>query len=832
MFTDNLFTDKEKFKGVFRDRFQLMYGKPFQEGTSLEFYQCLTSILREQISRKWHQTNKYYLEKKVKQIYYFSMEFLLGRLLKSNLLNLGVLDFVETALGEMGLNLEKLAEEERDPGLGSGGLGRLAADLLDSMASLNISGHGCGMRYRYGLFEQKIVGGEQEEFPDDWLKNGYAWEFRKPDKAVEVRFGGNVRVDYLQGKPIFTLENYTPVRAVPYDIPMVGYHNGMVNTLRLWSAEAVDREFDYPSFFRGEYLKSVENKYAEESISQILYPDDSFYEGLRLRLRQQYFFVSAGVQSIIRRYKKMHCPMADLANHVAIHINDTHPSLVIPELMRILIDEEGLGWDEAWEITVNTVSYTNHTTLPEALEKWPLDLVKELLPRIYLIVNEINERFCRELWQRTGDLERVARMAVIADGQVKMGPLSVAGSYSVNGVAKLHTEILKREVMRDFYDLYPYKFNNKTNGITHRRWLLLVNPPLTHLITDTIGSSWIRHPTDLINLLSYVDDPGLQEGFIQVKRENKERLAKLIKNKTGLEVDVDSIFDVQIKRMHAYKRQLLNVFHIMHLYNLVVENPQIDIFPRTFIFAGKAAPGYFLVKRIIKLINTVAEMVNRDPRVKGKIKVVFLENYNVSLAERIFPAADVSEQISSASKEASGTGNMKFMMNGAVTIGTLDGANVEIREEVGAENFVEFGLTAEEVINYSHRGNYSAWEIYNRDPRVSKIMEQFVTGLLPGTRNEFSTIYDYLLHHNDEYFVLADFSSYVEAQKRIERAYQDRKKWSKMCLTNIAHSGAFTSDRAINEYAVDIWKVRPVLVSPPDRNDLQERGSKRDLVNC
>lgn len=805
-----MFKDKNAFKEAYLNKFIKTYGKPLEEGSAQEKYDVLARLIKDLLSDQWYETNQYYKKKRVKEVYYFSIEFLMGRLLTNNLVNLGLKNIVKDGLDELGISLADLEKEEPDAGLGSGGLGRLAADFMDSLASQSFAGHGCGIRYRYGMFEQRIENGEQVETPDDWLKKGYLWEFRRPDKAVEVRFGGKVRVQYVDARMVFSHEEYESALAVPYDIPLVGYRNGIVNTLRLWSAEAPEEEFDYYSFQRGDYMKAVERKYAAESVSQILYPDDSYYEGRRLRLKQQYFFVSAGLQSIVRRYKKSYLTFHTLPDKVAIHINDTHPALVIPELMRILLDEEGMSWEEAWKIVVATVSYTNHTIMPEALEKWPVEMFQNLLPRIYMIIEEINERFCRELWNWCSDMEKIREMAIISDGYVKMAHLALAGSNSVNGVAKIHSEILKKQVMHQFYDYFPYKFNNKTNGITHRRWLLMANPRLARLITDTIGSGWIKHPTDLINLLPFKDDQFFQEEFAQIKLANKERLAQYIKDTTGWEVDPHSIFDIHIKRIHAYKRQLMNALHIMHLYNKLLKNPDLPMNPRTFIFAGKAAPGYYLAKKVIKLINTLAEIINNDKRIGGKLKVVFLENYNVSLAELIIPAADVSEQISTASKEASGTGNMKFIMNGAVTIGTLDGANIEIFEKVGAENFFVFGLTAGEVLNYYRYGGYSSRDIYHREEAIKKVVDQLVSGFLGADKEEFMVIYEHLLHYNDEFFVLKDFCSYMAAQEKIDELYSDREKWLQMSITNVANAGIFSSDRTINEYAVGIWNLKPV----------------------
>jgi len=809
-----MFNNKERFKEAFLEKLQTMHGKSLAEASIMDQYTALGSMMREYISKKWVRTNNEYLEKGAKQVYYFSLEFLIGKLLGSNLLNLGVREVCEEGLKELGISLNDLEDQESDAGLGNGGLGRLAACFLDSLASLNLPGHGYGIRYKYGFFEQRIIDGYQVELPDNWLKEGNVWEIRKADKAVEVKFGGNVRVETVNGKTVFIHENYEPVLAVPYDTPIIGYKNNTVNTLRLWSAEVAKKDFDFSSFNHGDYLKAVEYKYSTEAISQVLYPDDNHYKGRELRLKQQYFFVSAGLQSIVRQYKKTGSSLEDFADKVAIHINDTHPVLAIPELMRILIDEEGMGWDDAWKITINSISYTNHTILAEALEKWPIDMFKSLLPRIYMIVHEINERFCRELWnQYPGDWDRIGKMAVVADGYVKMAHLAIAGSHSVNGVAKLHTEILKKKEMSDFYDFFPYKFNNKTNGVTHRRWLLKANPNLAKIITDTIGPGWIKHPTDLTGLLNYATDPAFQEQIAKVKLQNKIALAKLIKEKNLIDVDINSIFDVQVKRLHAYKRQLLNVLHIMDLYNRLRANPDLDITPRTFIFGAKAAPSYYQAKATIKLINTLAAKINNDKSIKDKVKVVFLENYRVSLAEMIFPAADVSEQISTASKEASGTGNMKFMLNGAITLGTLDGANIEIRDEVGEDNIFIFGLTADEVLNYYRFGGYSSWDVYHNDPRIKMVVDQLINGFFPVAGDEFRTIYGSLLHNNDEFFVLKDFASYADAQVRVDKAYRDKNRWLTTSIINIAHSGRFSTDRTVSEYAAGIWKLKPVVIN-------------------
>ena len=648
--------------------------------------------------------------------------------------------------------------------------------------------------------------GKKVEVSDDWLKEGNAWETRKANKSEIVKFGGEVKVDYINGNLTFTHVNYEPVLAVPYDTPIVGYQNNVVNTLRLWSAEAVSNEFDFSSFSRGDFLQAIEYKNSVESISQVLYPEDSFYKGKILRLKQEYFFVSAGVQSIVRHFKKHGGRVEELDEKIAIHINDTHPTLAIPELMRILVDEEGLPWEDAWRVTTNTVSYTNHTILAEALEKWPIDMFKSLLPRIYMIVEEINRRYCEELWNKfQGQWQKISDMAILADDEVRMAHLAIVGSHSVNGVAKLHTEILKKREMSNFYYLYPNKFNNKTNGITHRRWLLKINPELTDLLKETIGTSFIRHPIDLNNFERHLDDKGVLQKLDRIKHGNKEKLAKYILDNEGVKVDPNSIFDVQVKRIHAYKRQLLNCLRIMDLHNALIENPNLDIEPRTFIFGGKAAPGYYLAKNIIELINSVAKTVNNDPRIKDKIKVVFMENYNVSLAEKIIPAADVSEQISTTTKEASGTSNMKFMMNGAVTVATLDGANIEIRDEVGDDNIVIFGLVADEVLNYYSNGGYNSLELYNNDQRIKRVVDSLVNGTYNRDKDRFRSIYESLINLNDEFFVLRDFDSYLKAQDKVNMLYKDTSKWQKMCGVNIAHSGIFSSDRTIEQYATGIW---------------------------
>jgi starch phosphorylase len=798
--------DKKTFKKAYVNKFLEMHGIELKEGNSQQKYDALGSLVRDHVTRTWLKTNKKYNKTGEKQVYYFSMEFLLGRLLGDALLNIGIRDICKEALSDLNIDLEELENLEQDQGLGNGGLGRLAACFLDSMASLNIPGNGCGIRYKYGFFEQKIIDGKQVEVSDDWLKEGNVWERRKAEKAEIVKFGGEIKVSKINENLNFTHINFEPVLAVPYDTPIVGYENEIVNTLRLWSAEAVSKEFDFSSFNRGDFLKAIEYKNSVESISQVLYPEDSFYEGKMLRLKQQYFFVSAGVQSVIRHFKKHGKDIELLNEKVAIHINDTHPTLAIPELMRILVDDEGLDWDAAWRITSNTISYTNHTILAEALEKWSVDMFKKLLPRIYMIIEEINRRYCEELCIRyPGNWDKINRMSIISDNKIKMAHLAIVGSYSVNGVAKLHTEILKKKEMADFYYLYPNKFSNKTNGITHRRWLLKSNPELTKLIKDTIGDSFIRHPIDLKNFERHLYDNVVLEQLGKIKKFNKEKLSNVILKNDNISIDTNSIFDVQVKRIHAYKRQMLNCLRIMDLYNNLIDNPNYDIVPRTFIFGGKAAPGYYLAKNTIELINSISNKINNDPRANEKMKVVFIQNYRVSLAEQIIPGTDVSEQISTTTKEASGTSNMKFMMNGAITVATLDGANIEIKDEVTDDNIVIFGLTADEVLNYYQNGGYKSIDIYNSDQRIKRVVDDLVNGKYHNDKDKFRSIYENLITYNDEFFVLQDFDSYLKAQNKIDVLYRDTNKWQRMCGINIAHSGIFSSDRTIEEYATGIW---------------------------
>jgi glycogen phosphorylase len=801
-----IYINKNSLKKDYKRKFLEINGKELEDGTKEQQYEALGSLIRDYVAKEWLNTNNKYKETGEKQVYYFSMEFLLGRLLGSSLMNLGIRDICREALLELNIDLDELENLEQDQGLGNGGLGRLAACFLDSMASLNIPGHGCGIRYKYGFFEQKIIDGKQVELSDNWLRSGNVWEIQKRDKSEIVKFGGDVKMETIDGKLTFTQVNYESILAIPYDTPITGYENEVVNTLRLWSAEPVSNEFDFSSFSRGEFLKAIEYKNSVESISLVLYPEDSFYEGKILRLKQQYFFVSAGLQSIVRHYKKYNSNIYELDEKISIHINDTHPTLAIPELMRILLDEEKLSWEEAWRITQNTISYTNHTILAEALEKWPINMFKKILPRIYMIIHEINERHCKDLWNKyIGQWDKISRMAIIADGFVRMANLAIVGSHSVNGVAKLHTEILKKKEMSDFYYLYPNKFNNKTNGITHRRWLLKSNPDLANLLKETIGEGFIKHPMDLLNFEKYLSDNNVLGKLRNIKLNNKVKLSKEIYGSYGIKVDPNSIFDVQVKRIHAYKRQTLNCLRIMDLYNKLIENPNMDINPRTFIFAGKAAPGYILAKNTIELITSIANKINNDPIVKDKIKVIMMENYRVSLAEKIIPATDLSEQISTTTKEASGTSNMKFMMNGALTIATLDGANIEIKDEVKEENIVIFGLTANEVLDYHNNGGYSSWDIYNSDNRIKRIIDNLVDGTYSYDREKFRAIYDSLLKYNDEFFVLKDFDSYIRAQEIVNELYSNKLNWQRICGVNIAHSGIFSSDRTIKEYATGIW---------------------------
>ncbi|WP_125153546.1 glycogen/starch/alpha-glucan phosphorylase [Clostridium rectalis] len=804
-----MFLNKEMLKNDFKRKLIVMFSEDIQEASPIHQYVAFSSLIKDYLSENQMKTNKKYAKDKVKQVYYFSMEFLIGKLLENNLINMNIRKIAEDGLKELGIDFNKLLQIEVDAGLGNGGLGRLAACFLDSMASLSLAGHGNGIRYKYGLFEQKIVEGYQVEVPDSWLRDGYVWETRKIDKSVLVKFGGDVSLIQENGKLKVIHKNYEPILAVPYDIPIAGFNNNTVNNLRLWSAEAVEKDFDFTSFSNGDYLKAVEYKYSVEAISQVLYPDDSNEKGKMLRLKQEYFFVSAGIQSIIRRYLKMGITLENLDKYVAIHINDTHPSIAVAEIMRVLVDEYEMEWKDAWKVTVNVCAYTNHTIMAEALEKWPIGMFKKLLPRIYMIIEEINRRFCIEIFEKySGKWDKVNKMSIIQDGSVRMAHLAIVGSHSTNGVAKLHTKILKEKELNDFNGMYPERFNNKTNGITHRRWLMLANPKLCKLICDSIGEEWIYNPIKLKELEKYSKNSALQEKFYKVKRDNKIEFSNYVKENYDIKIDPDSIYDIQAKRLHEYKRQLLNVFNIINLYNELLENPNLDITPRTFIFSAKASPGYHIAKKIIKFINTVADKINNDSRILGKIKIIFMENYSVSLAEKIIPCANVSEQISTASKEASGTGNMKFMMNGAITLATLDGANVEIREVVGDDNIVIFGLSSEQVFNYYKNGGYFAKEIFNNDKRINKILSGMIDGSLNAPKAEFYDIYDKLLDYNDEYFILKDFDSYVKAQDRIDKLYKNKSIWQQMSIINIANSGVFSSDNTVKEYAKDIWNIK------------------------
>lgn len=798
--------NKNKFKQSFETKMYSLYAQSINDATDEQLLNVLCSVIKDIISKKWVD-NKLDSQK---EVYYFSIEFLLGRQLKSNLLNLGIENVVREGLKELNIDLDNLINAESDPALGNGGLGRLAACFLDSMASLNISGHGYGIRYKHGLFEQKFINGYQVEVPDNWLtQGGYVWETVRPNKAIVVKFEGNVNLIDKNGRLEVNHTDYLPIMAMPYDIPIIGYGNNSINTLRLFKSEVLSRDFGPLTVNArnsyGSYEDALKYKYYAEEISQVLYPNDSNYAGRLLRLKQEYFFVSAGIQDIIRKYKKKKLDIKKLNEKVAIHINDTHPTLCIPELMRILLDEEGLSWDEAWNITINTISYTNHTIMTEAMERWPKEMVKRLLPRIYMIIEEINKRYVNELEERKYDHEKIYRMSIIDNNDIKMANLSIVGSHSVNGVAKLHTELLKKEVLKDFYEHEPEKFNNKTNGIAHRRWLISANSELSDLITGLISEDWKTDTNKLKELEIYRNNKDVLEKIGEIKYRNKERLAKFIKEKYDIDVNPNSIFDVQVKRLHAYKRQLLNALHILHLYHELLENPNFDMEPRTFIFGAKAAPGYYLAKCIIKFINSLADKINNDPRIDNKIKVVFIENYGVSIAELIIPAADVSEQISTTTKEASGTGNMKFMMNGAITLATLDGANIEIFDQVGKDNIVIFGLSANEVLNYNKFGGYSALDLYNSNRNIKRVVDDLINGFIPNMEKEGREIYDSLITYNDEYFVLRDIENYIEAQEKIDKLYKNKDKWNEMALINIANSGVFSSDRTIAEYAHDIW---------------------------
>ena len=804
--------DKEKFKKELESNVRMLFRRNLDEATTQQIYQAVAYSVKDDIIDNWIETHKAYEKQDKKMVYYMSMEFLMGRALGNNMINLLCYDEVRETLEELGLDMNLIEDQEPDAALGNGGLGRLAACFLDSLAALGYPAYGCGIRYRYGMFKQKIENGYQVEVPDNWLKYGNPFEIKRDEYAVEVKFGGYVDVEMHNGRQKFVQKGYQSVRAVPYDMPIVGYGNHIVNTLRIWDAEAINN-FNLDSFDKGEYEKAVEQENLARTICEVLYPNDNHMAGKELRLKQQYFFISASVQRAVAKYKQTHDDIRKFHEKVTFQLNDTHPTVAVAELMRILVDEEGLEWDEAWEVTRKTCAYTNHTIMAEALEKWPIELFSRLLPRVYQIVEEINRRFVIEIQNKyPGDQEKIRKMAILYDGQVRMAHLAIAGSYSVNGVARLHTEILKKRELRDFYEMMPEKFNNKTNGITQRRFLLHGNPLLASWVTDKIGDDWITNLDHLKHLKVYVDDEKCQQEFMNIKYQNKVRLAKYIKEHNGIDVDPRSIFDCQVKRLHEYKRQLMNILHVMYLYNELKAHPDMDIVPRTFIFGAKAAAGYYTAKLTIKLINAVADKINNDSSINGKIKVVFIEDYRVSNAELIFAAADVSEQISTASKEASGTGNMKFMLNGALTLGTMDGANVEIVEEVGKDNAFIFGLSAEQVMEYEKNGNYNPRDVYNNNQDVRQVLTQLVNGFYsPENPELFRALYDALLE-KDTYFTLLDFDSYKEAHNRIDAAYRDEQHWARTAMLQTASAGKFSSDRTIEEYAKEMWHLEKVTL--------------------
>ena len=818
--------EKDVFKRDVRNNVKTLFRKEVEEATPQQLFQAVSYAVKEAIIDDWLATQKQYEKDDPKTVYYMSMEFLLGRALGNNLINMTAYKEVKEALEEMGIDLNVIEDQEPDPALGNGGLGRLAACFLDSLATLGYASYGCGIRYRYGMFKQKIRDGYQVEAPDNWLKDGNPFELRRPEYAKEVRFGGNIRVEYDEtGKTHFVQENYESVMAIPYDYPIVGYGNHIVNTLRIWDAEAIV-DFQLDSFDRGDYHKAVEQENLAKNIVEVLYPNDNHNAGKELRLKQQYFFVSASIQAAITKFKKKHGDISKLPEKVTFQMNDTHPTVAVAELMRILLDEENLGWNEAWDITTKCCAYTNHTIMAEALEKWPIDLFSRLLPRIYQIIQEIDRRFIAQVRaQYPGNEEKVKKMAILMDGQVKMAHLAIVAGYSVNGVAKLHTEILKNQELKDFYQMMPEKFNNKTNGITQRRFLMHANPLLADWVTEKLGTKeWITDLSKMSGLKEWLDDEEALKEFMTIKFKNKERLAAYIKEHNGVEVDPRSIFDVQVKRLHEYKRQLLNILHVMYLYNQIKEHPEMSFYPKTYIFGAKASAGYIRAKEIIKLINSVADVINNDRSINGKLKVVFIEDYRVSNAELIFAAADISEQISTASKEASGTGNMKFMMNGAPTLGTMDGANVEIVDEVGIDNAFIFGLSADEVINYEQNGGYNPYDIYNNDPDIHRVVDQLVDGTYSnGDTEMYRDLYNSLLNNQggsraDMYFILKDFRSYADAQARAMEAYKDKEKWAKMALKNTACCGKFSADRTIQEYVDDIWHLDHVVI---DEDELE-----------
>ena len=810
--------NKDELKKTIVFNVKSIYRKTIDEATPAMVYQAVALAVKDMIIDRWIATHKEYDKQDAKIVYYMSMEFLTGRFLGNNIISLCEQKEIEEALSELGFDLNSIEDQERDPALGNGGLGRLAACFLDSLASLGYPAYGCGIRYRYGMFKQQIRDGYQIEVPDEWLKDGYPFEIRRAEYATEVKFGGYVETEWDGKRNHFVQKGYQSVMAVPYDIPIMGYGNNVVNSLRIWDAQPVNT-FNLSEFDKGDYQKAVEQENLAKTIVEVLYPNDNHYSGKELRLKQQYFFISASVQRAIKKYKEKHDDINKFYEKASFQLNDTHPTVAVAELMRILLDEENLEWDEAWEITTKTCAYTNHTIMAEALEKWPIELFSRLLPRVYQIVEEINRRFVAQIQQRyPGDNEKIRRMAIIYDGQVRMAYLAIVGSFSVNGVAKLHTEILEKQELRDFYEMMPEKFNNKTNGITQRRFLLHGNPLLADWVTDKIGNEWITDLSNIKKLSVYVDDEKCQQEFMNIKYQNKIRLAKYIKEHNGIDVDPRSIFDVQVKRLHEYKRQLMNILHVMYLYNQLKDNPNMDIVPRTFIFGAKAAAGYKRAKLTIKLINNVADVINNDKSIGGKLKVVFIEDYRVSNAELIFSAADVSEQISTASKEASGTGNMKFMLNGALTIGTMDGANVEMAEEVGKENMFIFGASADEIINLENNGGYNPMDIFNNDQDIRRVLMQLINGYYsPQDPELFRDIYNSLLNTQssdraDTYFILKDFRSYAEAHKKIDQAYRDEKWWARTAMLNTASAGKFSSDRTIEEYVRDIWHLKKIKV--------------------
>ena len=810
--------NKDELKKTIVFNVKSIYRKTIDEATPAMVYQAVALAVKDMIIDRWIATHKEYDKQDAKIVYYMSMEFLTGRFLGNNIISLCEQKEIEEALSELGFDLNSIEDQERDPALGNGGLGRLAACFLDSLASLGYPAYGCGIRYRYGMFKQQIRDGYQIEVPDEWLKDGYPFEIRRAEYATEVKFGGYVETEWDGKRNHFVQKGYQSVMAVPYDIPIVGYGNNVLNSLRIWDAQPVNT-FNLSEFDKGDYQKAVEQENLAKTIVEVLYPNDNHYSGKELRLKQQYFFISASVQRAIKKYKEKHDDIHKFYEKASFQLNDTHPTVAVAELMRILLDEENLEWDEAWEITTKTCAYTNHTIMAEALEKWPIELFSRLLPRVYQIVEEINRRFVAQIQQRyPGDNDKIRRMAIIYDGQVRMAYLAIVGSFSVNGVAKLHTEILEKQELRDFYEMMPEKFNNKTNGITQRRFLLHGNPLLADWVTDKIGNEWITDLSNIKKLSVYVDDEKCQQEFMNIKYQNKIRLAKYIKEHNGIDVDPRSIFDVQVKRLHEYKRQLMNILHVMYLYNQLKDNPNMDIVPRTFIFGAKAAAGYKRAKLTIKLINNVADVINNDKSIGGKLKVVFIEDYRVSNAELIFSAADVSEQISTASKEASGTGNMKFMLNGALTIGTMDGANVEMAEEVGKDNMFIFGASADEIINLENNGGYNPMDIFNNDQDIRRVLMQLINGYYsPQDPELFRDIYNSLLNTQssdraDTYFILKDFRSYAEAHKKIDQAYRDEKWWARTAMLNTASAGKFSSDRTIEEYVRDIWHLEKIKV--------------------